>query len=52
MKHELIENSTYDYLNIFGHSSSAITLRYIGVAEDDVRAAYQSVSIDVYGEDS
>lgn len=37
---------------IFGHSSSAITLRYIGVTEDDVRAAYQSVSIDVYGEDS
>lgn len=35
---------------IFGHSSSAVTLRYIGVTEEDVRAAYRSVNIDVYGE--
>lgn len=35
---------------LFGHSSPAVTLRYIGVAQEEERAAYRNVSVNLYRE--
>lgn len=34
---------------LFGHSSPSVTLRYIGITDEDDKKAYNSVSIDVFG---
>lgn len=34
---------------LFGHSSPGITLRYIGITDEDDKMAYNAVSIDVFG---
>lgn len=34
---------------MFGHSSSSITLRYIGISDEDEKRAYRTVSIDPLG---
>lgn len=35
---------------LFGHSSALITMRYIGIAEEEEKRAYHEVSIDLLGE--
>ena len=32
---------------LFGHSSALITMRYIGIAEEEEKRAYHSVSINL-----
>ena len=34
---------------LFGHSSALVTMRYIGIAEEEEKKAYHSVSIDLIG---
>lgn len=44
------QNNDIVYLQrLFGHSSSGITLRYIGITDEDDKKAYNAVSIDVFG---
>lgn len=35
---------------LFGHSSALITMRYIGIADEEEKKAYHDVSIDLLGD--